>query len=78
LGAAQKEAFDRIKEYLVKPPLLRAPAAGGTFILYVSAQQDDGKESIVAYASKRLLDAETRHAYVEKLCLPLYYAYSMF
>jgi ribonuclease HI len=39
---------------------------------------DAGKEFIVAYVSRRLLDAETRYAFVEKLCLSLYYACSKF
>jgi hypothetical protein len=32
----------------------------------------------VAYISRRLLDAETRYVFVEKLCLSLYYACSKF
>jgi hypothetical protein len=41
-------------------------------------QEEDGKELLVAYVSRRLLDAETRYVFVEKLCLSLYYACSKF
>jgi hypothetical protein len=61
---------------------------GETFKLYVAAQsraigavlaqEENGKEFTVAYVSRCLGDAETRYAYVEKLCLSLYYACSKF
>jgi hypothetical protein len=41
-------------------------------------QKESGKEFVVAYASKRLLDTKTRYIHVEKLCLSLYYACSKF
>jgi hypothetical protein len=44
----------------------------------VLTQEDSGREFIVAYTSKQLLDAETRYTNVEKLCLSLYYACSKF
>jgi hypothetical protein len=44
----------------------------------VLLQEEDGKEFLVAYVSRRLLDAETRYVFVEKLCLLLYYACSKF
>jgi hypothetical protein len=44
----------------------------------VVLQEEDGKEFPVAYVSRRLLDAETRYVFVEKLCLSLYYACSKF
>jgi hypothetical protein len=38
-----------------------------------------GKNSwSVTYMSRHLLDAETRYAYIEKLCLALYYACAKF
>jgi hypothetical protein len=87
-GAEQKKALERIKEYLTTPPVLRAPKTGKMFKLYVVAQEhvigavltqeDDGKEFMVAYISHRLLDAETRYIFVERLYLFLYYAYTKF
>jgi ribonuclease HI len=82
------EAFKRIKDYLVKPPVVRAPRVGETFRLYIAAthkvigvvltQDSSSKEAVVAYLSKRMVDAETRYTHVEKLCLSLYYACSKF
>jgi hypothetical protein len=39
-------------------------------------QEDKGKKYVIAYLGRRLLDPEIRYAYIEKLCLSLYYAYS--
>jgi len=61
------------------PPQLNKP-----FKLYVVAdthtigsalmQEFEGKEQVVFYLSRRLLDLETRYTPVEKLCLCLYYS----
>jgi ribonuclease HI len=40
----------------------------------VLTQEDEGKEFPVAYLSRRLVDAETRYSFIEKLCFALYYA----
>ena len=37
-------------------------------------QETEGKEYIITYLSRRLIDTETRHTFIEKLCLSLYYA----
>jgi hypothetical protein len=39
-------------------------------------QEDKGKEYVIAYLGRRILDLETRYAHIEKLCLSLYYACS--
>jgi hypothetical protein len=72
----------------VSPIVLRAPKARNLFKMYIAAhervigalllQEEDAKEFKVAYVSRRLLDVETRYVFVEKLCLPLYYACSKF
>jgi ribonuclease HI len=87
-GIEQKEAFERIKEYLTKPPVIQAPKNGRVFRLYIAAsdgaigamlaQENKGKEGAIAYLSRRLQSAETRYTQVEKLCLSLYYACSKF
>jgi hypothetical protein len=60
-GAKQREAFEKIKEYLVSPPVLRALKAGNPFKMYIAVQewfigagllQEDGKEFPVAYVSR--------------------------
>jgi hypothetical protein len=83
-GAKQQEAFDEIKSYLISPPVLQAPKSSVPFRLYIVAepsvigavltQETDGKEYIVAYESRRLLDAATWYTFIEKICLSLYYA----
>jgi hypothetical protein len=87
-GAEQRQAFNKIKEYLVTPPVLRAPKAEDPFKMYIAAQEqvigvvllqeEDGKEFLVAFVSRRLLDAETQYFFMEKLCLSLYYSCSKF
>ena len=64
--------------------MLKAPRRGVPFRLYVAAedkvigavltQETDGKEYIITYLSRRLIDAETRYTFIEKLCLSLYYS----
>jgi hypothetical protein len=87
-GAEQKAALERIKTYLATPPILRAPRIGEAFKIYIAArertigtvllQEERGKEYPVAYISRRLLDAEARYIFVEKLCLAMYYACTKF
>jgi hypothetical protein len=36
----------------------------------------EGKEYIITYFSRRLIDAETRYSFIKKLCLSLFYACS--
>jgi hypothetical protein len=76
-GAEQQEAFDLIKKYLSSAPILKAPQAGVSFRLYIAAedkvigavliQETEGKEHVVTYLSRRLVDAETRYTFIEKL-----------
>jgi hypothetical protein len=40
----------------------------------VLTQETKEKEHIITYVSRRLIDAETRYTFMEKLCLCLYYA----
>jgi hypothetical protein len=80
-GDEQREAFDKIKRYLISPP---TPKVGASFKLYIAAQnnvigavltqEDGGQEGVVAYLNPRLLDTEVRYTFIEKLCLAVYYA----
>jgi ribonuclease HI len=68
----------------MSPPMLRALKARNPFKMYIVAQEwvigavllqeEDGKELLMAYVSRHLLDAETWYVFMEKLCLSLYYA----
>jgi ribonuclease HI len=82
-GAEQQQAFKEIKEYLVRPPVLVSPqqdrpfyiylTVGDTSIASVVVQVYDGKENVVFYLSRRMLDTETRYHEIEKLCLCLFF-----
>jgi hypothetical protein len=82
-GASQQQAFDEIKEYLSAPPVLVPPQQGKPFYIYLSVsdksiasvvvQLCDGRERVVFYLSRRMLDAETRYPEIEKLCLCLFF-----
>jgi hypothetical protein len=83
-GAEQQEAFDLIRKYLSSAPVLKVPQVGVSFRLNIAAedkvigvvltQETKGKEHVVTYLSRRLVDAETRYTFIEKLCLCLFYA----
>ena len=72
---AQQKAFDEIKEYMKSPPILIPPQHGKPLKLYVLAnnhvigsalmQEFEGKERVVFYLSRRLLDLETRYSPTE-------------
>jgi len=83
-GKEQQLALDEIKSYLVNPPVLIPPQQGKPFRLYLSTdgmviglaliQEFEGKERVIYYLSRRLMDAETRYSAIEKLCLCLYFS----
>jgi hypothetical protein len=82
-GAEQQRAFEEIKEYLSKPPVLVPPQQDKPFYVYLSVGDTsiasvvihvhDSKERVVFYLSRKMLDAETRYPDIEKLCLCLFF-----
>ena len=48
-------------------------AAEDKVIWAILTQETEGKEYIITYISQRLIDAEIRYTFIEKLCLSLYY-----
>jgi ribonuclease HI len=82
-GVEQQWAFEEIKEYLLKPPVLVPPQQDRPFYVYLSVGDTsialvvilvhDNKERVVFYLSRRMLDAETRYPDIEKLCLCLFF-----
>ena len=79
------QAFERIKEYLLSPPILVPPIPGRPLLLYLSvsdvalgcmlAQLDEsGRERAIYYLSKRMLEYETRYIMIERFCLALVWA----
>jgi hypothetical protein len=69
---------------LSTPPILKAPQSEIPFRLYIIVENDviravltqetEGKEHIITYVSRQLLNAKTRYQFIEKLCFSLYYA----
>ena len=80
-GKEQQLTLDEIKNYLANPPVLVPPQHGKPFRLYLSTddavigsaliQEFEGKECVIYYLNRRLVDAETRYSAIEKLCLCL-------
>ena len=78
-------AFDKIKEYLSKPPVLMPPIQGHPLKLYLSAVNEliscllaqnnsKGHGQAIFYLSKVLNLVETGYNLIENLCLALYFA----
>jgi hypothetical protein len=88
MGDEQQKAFDEIKQYMKEPPVLVPPQLNKPFKLYVAAdtqtvgsaliQEFEGKERIVVYLSRKLLDPETRYSAAGKLCRCVYYSCTKF
>jgi hypothetical protein len=63
---------------------MKAPMVGILFWLYIIAedvvigavlmQVTEGKEHIITYLSRCLIDDEMRYSFIENLCLSLFYA----
>jgi hypothetical protein len=78
-GPEQQQAFEDIKQYLSKPPVLVPPQQGKPFHVYLSVGDTsiasvivhlhDGKERVVFYLSRRMLDAETRYTEIETIVI---------
>ncbi|XP_031127545.1 uncharacterized protein LOC116029638 [Ipomoea triloba] len=82
---ACKNAFESIKSYLMKPPVLTAPIHGRPLILYISAQEssvgallaqenDNEKENALYYLNRMMTPNELNYSPIEKLCLALVFA----
>jgi hypothetical protein len=44
----------------------------------ICMKEDDGKEYVIAYLNRRLLDTKARYVFIAKLLLTLYYTYTKF
>ena len=81
-----EEAFEKIKQYLLNPPLLIPPIPKRPLILYLTVtetamgcvlrQQDESgrKERAIYYLSKKFMECESRYTMIEKLCCALAWA----
>ncbi|KAG9446503.1 hypothetical protein H6P81_012631 [Aristolochia fimbriata] len=82
---ACRNAFNNIKAYLTKPPVLVAPIVDKPLLLYIAAQEksvgallaqcdEDNKERSLYYLSRTLVGAELNYTPIEKTCLALIFA----
>ncbi|KAI4372892.1 hypothetical protein MLD38_011074 [Melastoma candidum] len=82
---ACENAFNSIKAYLSKPPVLNAPIQERPLILYIASQEtstgfllaqknDNGKENALYYLSRTLTGAELNYTPIKKTCLALMFA----
>lgn len=76
-----EEAFEQLKGYLARAPLLLTPREGDELYMYlaitkwatnlVMVREYEGKQHPVYYTSKALVDAETKYPMMEKWALAL-------
>lgn len=76
-----QKAFEEIKEYMSRTPVLIKAQPDEPLCLYLSArtlavgaaliQEDEGQQKIVYYVSQVLKDAKTRYLNLEKLVFAL-------
>ena len=80
-----QSTFEKVREYLLSPPVLVPPTSGRPLLLYFSfsnmalgcmlAQLNDSeKERAIYYLSKRMLEYECRYIMIQRLYLALIWA----
>lgn len=81
-----QKAFDKVKKYLLNPPILVPLTPGRPLLMYLSVmeasmscvlgQHDETgrKERAIYYLSKKFTDYETRYTVLEKTCCALTWA----
>ena len=79
-------AFDKIKQYLLNPPILVPSMPGYPLILYLAVQETsigcmlgqvaepDQKERVIYYLSKKFTSCEINYITIEKTCYALAWA----
>ena len=83
-----QNAFELLKSRLLNPPILRCPDFKCPFILQtdasnyglgvVLAQERDGEEIVIAYASRQLKESERKYATIQKECLAIVWGIKYF
>ena len=82
-GVKQQVAFEKIKQVLTSTQTMIPPQKGKPLKVYLTvgeeaisglvAQDENGKEKLVAYASRAMKNAELKYSVQEKYCLALVY-----
>ena len=85
-----QEAFEKIKSYLMKPPILVPPVPKKTLLLYLTTTdtamgallaqylEESRKENAIYYISKKMLAYEGKYSPLEKTCVALVWATQKF
>ena len=82
---ACQQAFEKIKQYLMHPPVLAAPISGKPFLIYVRVMNhslgvllaqntDQGHEQATYYLSRIMIGTEHQYNPIEKEYLALVFA----
>ena len=78
-----QEAFEKIKSYLMKPPILVPPVLEKSLLLYLTTTdttmrallvqylEETRKENAIYYISKKMLPYEEKYSPLEKICVAL-------
>ena len=81
-----QEAFEKIKSYLMKPPILVPPALKKPLLLYLTTTdtamgallaqylEETRKENAIYYINKKMMPYEVRYSPLEKTCVALIWA----
>ena len=81
-----QEAFEKIKNYLIKPPILYAPVLEKPLLWYLTTTdttmgallaqylEETRKENAIYYISKKMLPYEEKYSPLEKTCVALVWA----
>ena len=81
-----QEAFEKINNYLMKPPILVPPIPEKPMLLYLTTtdtiirallaqyREETRKENAIYYISKKMLPYEEKYSPLEKTCVALVWA----
>ena len=81
-----QEAFEKIKNYLMKPPILVPPVPERPLLLYLTTTdtamgallaqylEEATKENVIYYTNKKMLPYEDKYSPLEKTCVALVWA----
>ena len=81
-----QEAFEKIKNYLIKSPILVTPVLEKPLLLYLTTMdtamgallaqylEETRKENAIYYISKKMLPYEEKYSPLEKTCVALVWA----
>ena len=82
-----QDAFEKIKSYLMKPPILVPPVPEKPLLLYLTTTdttmgasllaqylEETRKENVIYYISKKMLPYEEKYSPLEKTCIALVWA----